>query len=225
MLLIPPAEPTPGPAPTEEVQGPTPTPSDFIIHTVAPGETLLSIAQKYSVTVALIRAANPGLPPGLDVLRVNQTLIIPMGTPMPTPTPTVNPYATPTPIPPYPPPPLLSPSNGAVFGGPDAVIVLQWASVGILHTGEWYEVRLIRPEAPMEVARTRTTAYRVPAEFYPPPEQTDREFRWEVRVVREQIGTGEYKWVSEPGPSRTFLWLAEAPTPTPSPTSPVTPTP
>lgn len=225
VLLIPPAEPTPGSASAEDIQEITPTLGDFIVHTVAPGETLLSIAQKYSVTVALIRAANPGLPPGLDVLRVNQTLVIPMGTPMPTPTPTVNPYATPTPIPPYPPPPLLSPPNGAVFGGPDAVIVLQWASVGILHTGEWYEVRLIRPEAPVEVARTRTTAYRVPAEFFPPPEQTNREFRWEVRVVREQIGTDEYAWVSEPGPSRIFLWLAEAPTPTPSPTVPSTPTP
>jgi len=219
VLLIPPATPTPGAAPTEQVEGPTPTPGPFIIHVVAPGETLLSIAQKYSVTVALIRAANPGIPPGSDVIRVNQTLIIPIGTPMPTPTPTPNPYATPTPIPPYSPPPLLSPPNRAVFAGPDALIVLQWASVGILRTGEWYEVRLMRPEAPMEVVRTRTTAYRVPAEFFPPPGQPDREFRWEVRVVRERIGTGLYDWVSDPGPTRTFVWLSEPPTPTPSPTA------
>lgn len=223
VLLIPPATPTPGPPPGETPSGPTPTPGPFIVHVVAPGETLLSIAEKYSVTVALIRAANPDLPVGSDVIRVNQTLVIPIGTPMPTPTPTPNPYATPTPMPPYPPPPLLSPPNGAVFGGPDATIVLQWASVAVLRTGEWYELRLIRPEGPMRVIRTRTTAYRLPADLFPPPTQPNREFRWEVRVVRQRIGTDIYDWVSDPGPARTFLWLAELPTPTPTPSPSATP--
>ncbi len=217
VLLIPPARPTPTPSPVPGTVTPTPTPGDYIIHVVAPGETLISIAQKYSVTVSLIRAANPEIPPGSDVIHVNQTLIIPLGTPMPTPTPTPNPYATPTPIPPYPPPPLLYPPDGAVFGGPDAVIVLQWASVAVLRPDEWYELRVVRPGMPIIRVRTRTTAYRLPAEFFPPTGSQAREFQWEVRVVRE-TRSGVFAPASDEGIIRRFLWLESPPTPTPTPT-------
>jgi len=225
VLLIPPAVPAPGTTATVEPGEPTPTPGDFIVHVVAPGETLLSIAQKYSVTLALIRAANPAIPPGSDVIQVNQTLIIPVGTPMPTPTPTPNPDVTPTPLPPYPPPPLLGPPDGAVFGGPETVILLQWASVGILRPGEWYELRVARPGAEPVVVRTRATAYRVPAELYPPPGTLAREFRWRVWVVRQVRGTDRYEWASDPGPVRVFTWLEAPLTPTPTPTPVVSPTP
>lgn len=217
VLLIPPAVPTPGAPATAAAEGPTPTPGDFIIHVVAPGETLLSIAEKYSVTIALIRATNPAIPPGSDVIQINQTLIIPLGTPMPTPTPTPNPEATPTPLPLYQPPPLLSPPDGAVFGGPDAVVLIQWASVGILRPGEWYELHVARPGAEPVVVRTRATAYRVPAGLYPPPGMLAREFRWRVDVVRRVRGTDTYEQASEPGPVRVFLWLETLPTLTPSP--------
>lgn len=216
VLLIPPERPTPTPSPLPGTVEPTPTPGDYIIHVVAPGETLLTIAQKYSVTVALIRAANPEIPAGSDVIRVNQPLVIPLGTPMPTPTPTPDPRATPTPIPPYPAPPLLSPPDGAVFGGERAVIVLQWASVAFLRPNEWYEVRIVRPGIPLQTIRTRTTAYRVPQDLFPPPGSQAREFRWEVRVVRE-TRPGVYVTASEPGVERRFLWLEVPPTPTPTP--------
>ncbi len=216
VLLIPPARPTPTPSPLPGTVSPTPTPGDYLIHVVAPGETLISIAQKYSVTISLIRAANPEIPPGSDTIRVNQPLIIPLGTPMPTPTPTPNPNATPTPIPPYPAPPLLSPPDGAVFGGPDAVIVLHWASVAVLRSNEWYELRIVRAGMPITVIRTRTTAYRIPADMYPPPTSQAREFRWEVRVVRE-TRSGVYTLASDPGLPRKFLWLESSATPTPGP--------
>jgi len=219
VLLIPPARPTPTPSPLPGTVTPTPTPGDYIIHVVAPGETLISIAQKYSVTVSLIRAANPEIPAGSDVIHVNQPLIIPLGTPMPTPTPTPNPYATPTPIPPYPPPPLLSPPDGAVFGGPDARIVLQWASVAVLRPNEWYELRIVRPGIPVVRVRTRTTAYRVPADLFPPPGSQAREFQWEVRVVRE-TRSGVFTTASEEGLTRRFLWLESPLTPTPTPAPP-----
>ena len=219
VLLIPPARPTPTPSPLPGTVTPTPTPGDYLIHVVAPGETLISIAQKYSVTVSLIRAANPEIPPGSDVIRVNQPLIIPLGTPMPTPTPTPNPYATPTPIPPYPPPPLLSPPDGAVFGGPDARIVLQWASVAVLRPNEWYELRIARPGIPVVWVRTRTTAYRVPVDLFPPPGSPAREFQWEVRVVRE-TRSGTFTTASEEGLTRRFLWLESPLTPTPTPPPP-----
>lgn len=218
VLLIPPALPTPGAVPSAEVEGPTATPGDFILHVVAPGETLLAIAEKYQVTVALIRAANPEIPPGSDVIRVNQTLIIPLGTPMPTLTPTPNPQATATPMQAYPAPPLLSPPDGAVFGGPRATIVLQWASVAVLRPSEWYELRITSGGMQPLVVRTRTTAYRMPAELYPPEGSSGREFRWRVRVVRQVWATGAYEPASEIGSGRTFRWLEAPPTPTPSPT-------
>ncbi len=217
VLLIPPARPTPTPSPPPGTVEPTPTPGDYIIHIVAPGETLISIAQKYSVTVSLIRAANPEIPAGSDVIRINQPLIIPLGTPMPTPTPTPNPNATPTPFPPYPPPPLLSPADGAIFVGPDAIILLQWASVAILRPNEWYELRIVQPGMPLTVIRTRTTAYRVPPEMYPPRGSPVREFRWEVQVVRE-TSSGVFTFASEPGLVRRFVWLESPPTPTLTPT-------
>jgi LysM repeat protein len=217
VLLVPAATPTPGPTGAEPA-GPTPTtPGDIHIHVVAPGETLLSIAQEYSVTVALLRAANPEIPAGSDVIRVNQSLIIPLGTPMPTPTPTPDPNATPTPLPPYPPPPLLSPPDGSVFGGPDAAISLQWAAVAILRPNEWYEVHVFRPGTEPLVERTRATVYRIPQEAYPPPGSRVRTFRWWVRVVRRAPGEGIYKQSSEQGPVYAFLWLEAPPTPTPSP--------
>jgi len=226
VLLVPPALPTPGLAATETPEEPTPGPGGVIVHVVAPGETLLSIAERYSVTVAVIRAANPAIPPGSDVIQVNQALLIPVGTPAPSPTPTLNPDATPTPLPTYRAPTLLSPPDGAVFGGPDAVIVLQWASVGILRVGEWYEIHLARPGAEPVVERTRATAYRVPSELYPPPGSTLREFRWHVRVVRRLRRTEDvYEQASLPGPVRVFTWLEEVPTPTPTPTPSPSPTP
>ncbi len=168
--------------------------------------------------MALLRAANPEIPAGSDVIRVNQPLVIPLGTPMPTPTPTLDPRATPTPLPPYPAPPLLSPPDGAVFGGEDAVIVLQWASVALLRPNEWYEVRIACAGVPIHTVRTRTTVYRLPQDFFPPPGSQSREFQWEVRVVRE-IRAGIYTVASEPGTVRRFLWLENPLTPTPIPTS------
>lgn len=73
-VLAPTATPTLTPQPTE-----TPTPvapeEVFVTHTVLPGETLLSIAGDYGVTVDDIRQSNSldG-----DFLNVNQELIIPL---------------------------------------------------------------------------------------------------------------------------------------------------
>lgn len=220
VLLIPPAEPTPIPTGTATPEGPTPTPGPYIVHVVGPGDTLLSIAEQYSVTVSLLRAANPDIPAGSDVIRVNQSIIIPQGTPMPTPTSTPNPDATPTPLPIYTAPPLLNPPDGAVFGGPDAVIVLEWASVSLLEPDEWYELRLSRRGVETVIERTWSTSYRVPAALYPSSEASTREFSWRVRVVRRIPGTEEYELASDLGSVRTFRWLETPPTPTavPSPT-------
>jgi len=225
VLLVPPAEPTSDGEAAPEPETPTPMANgDFIVHVVAPGDTLLSIAEQYGVTVALIRAANADIPAGSDVIQVNQTLVIPVGTPMPTRTPTIDPNATPTPLPLYAAPPLLSPPNRTFFVGPDAVVVLEWASVSLLRSDEWYELHVARPGVEPTIVRTRATAYRLGADAYPGPDAFSYEFSWWVRVVREAHAEDEYKQASESGPIRTFLWLEIAPTPTATPTATPTPT-
>ena len=217
VLLIPAAAVESEQLVTEEPPLPTPVSDGAYIHVVAPGETLLSIARRYSVTVSLIRASNSEIPPGSDVIQVNQSLVIPLGTPMPSPTPTPDPNATPTPRPQHPAPYLLSPPEGAIFGGPDVVISLQWASVGILSADEWYEVHVSRPGADAVVEQTRATGFRVPVDLFPPSGSSTREFRWHVRIVRETGSAGVYVQASEPAWVRTFIWLDAPPTPTPSP--------
>jgi LysM repeat protein len=224
VLLIPAIPPTPGPTSTPEPGVPTPTPTDYIIHVVASGDTLISIAEEYDVSVMLIRAAND-LPPDDDTIRVNQSLVIPMGTPVPSPTPTVDVNATATPVPPYAAPPLLSPPDGATLVVSGEPILLQWASVSVLRDDEWYELTLFQPSGGVVSAttHTRATAWRIPLDLPPVSDTGKLQFRWQVQVVREaQIRSGEpvYEEAGSPSEVRAFTWLMPTPTPThtPSPT-------
>jgi len=231
ILLIPVATPTPGPTDTPDPNVPTPTPAEYIVHIVAPGETLIAIAEEYDVSLTLIRDAN-NLPHDDDTIRVNQSLIIPMGTPMPSPTPTTDPNATPTPVPPYSAVPLLSPPDGAIIVGSAQPILLQWASVSVLRDDEWYELTLRQPAGGTISAtiHTRTTAWRMPPDLTLAPDADVRKFYWQVRVVQEtQDGRGRlvYKRAGDSSEVRMFIWLEVTPTPsvTPSPTSTPTTTP
>jgi murein DD-endopeptidase MepM/ murein hydrolase activator NlpD len=198
-------------------------PSNYIIHVVAQGEVLGTIAEEYGISVEAIRIAND-MPFNDDTIRVNQSLVIPIGTPVPSPTPTVDPNATPTPVPPYQPPALLSPRDGATFVGSDETILLQWASVSVLRDDEWYTLTLIQPAGGVmsDTTYTRVTSWRVPLDLLPPASAAVREFRWRVQVVREvQDEEGDLIYEEAGGPStvRTFIWLAPTPTPRPTPTS------
>lgn len=220
LLLIPVEPPTPEPTATLEPGVPTPTPPDYIVHVVAPGETLSSIAEKYMVSVALLRVVND-LSPDDDTIQVNQTLIIPIGTPMPSSTPTVDPNATPTPIPPYAPPPLLNPPDGATLLGDGRPVLLQWASVSLLRDDEWYAVTLFQPPGDVISATiyTRATAWRVPSDLLLSADES--EFHWQVQVVREARGRGGalvYREAGAPSQERTFTWLKPTPTLTFTPT-------
>jgi len=80
VTLLPPrptATGTPGSqAPTPVIiASPTPTPTPFV-HVVSSGETLISIAVDYGVTLAAIQAANGDLDP--RALQIGQSLIIPL---------------------------------------------------------------------------------------------------------------------------------------------------
>ena len=226
VLLIPVGTPTPAPTATLDPNIPTPTPGEFIIHIVEPGETLITIAEQYGVSVPLLREIND-IPIGDDTIFVNQSIIVPLGTPEPTLVPTVDPNATPTPVPPYPAPSLLGPPDGAIFVGDDASITLQWASVSILNANEWYQVALFHSPSniPVEKIYTRTTAWRVPLDLI--TVAGTGEFRWQVQVVRESLNQNDrliYIKTSDLSQERVFTWLQVTPTPSLTPTNTATPT-
>jgi LysM repeat protein len=235
LLLIPAPTPVPGPTSTPEPGVPTPTPPDYVVHVVVPGDTLSSIAEQYGISVALIRTAND-LPVDDDTIRPNQSLVIPMGTPVPSPTPTVDPNATPTPVPPYRAPALLSPPDGATLAGSDEPVLLQWASVSILRDDEWYELTLSQTPpayspAPSGVVSAtyyaRATAWRVPIDLLMASDADAPEFHWQVQVVREardRDGELVYEEAGAPSEVRTFTWLMPTPSPTYTPTPSPSPT-
>ncbi len=212
-LFIPAPTPTPGPTPTPDPRQPTETPSPYILHTVRAGDTLSTIAEQYGVSMEAIRAANE-LPANSQHIVVGLALVIPRNTPTPTPPPVAEAVATPTPVMGYPAPVMLHPRDTASFTGSDAVIVLQWASVGILEDREYYQVELIIPTDGQSITEqmiTRSTAWRVPGELFPPETVEDRTFSWRVLVVRQVTGTdnASYKVISQAARRRTFTWATE----------------
>jgi len=120
---------------------------------------------------------------------------------------------TPTSALPYPAPALLIPANGQVFRGVDAIIVLNWASVGILAEDEWYVLSLryeAQGAAQPPSVWTRTTSWRVPADLYPPSEVERRLLHWDVTVMRQTgtrpDGTPEGVAISPASAVRKFYW-------------------
>lgn len=96
---------TPEPTATPEAS-PTPLPGP-LTHTVARGDSLLAIAQRYGTTVSALTAAN-----GITertILRVGQELIVPTPTPAPQPEATEPPAETATPVPADTPAPTVEP--------------------------------------------------------------------------------------------------------------------
>ena len=215
VLLIPPPTPTPGPTPTPNPDEPTPTPSAFILHTVQSGDTLSTIAERYSVTMDVIRRAND-IPEDSETIQANQVLTIPRNTPTPVPQTLEAPESTPTPSPltRYPAPQMLYPPDSKVFLGLDASVVVQWASIGILEEREYYYVELIAPTAEgtvTEKAYVRATVWRVPKTLFPAQDATSNTFSWRVGVVRQVTEEPEptYKIISSMQGRRTFIWMAE----------------
>lgn len=212
-LLIPPPPPTAGPTPTPNPGEPEATPAPYTLHTVRTGDTLSTIAEQYGVSVEEIRAAND-IPANSETININEVLTIPHNTP--TPEPEVIANATPTPTPGlmrYPAPLMLYPPDVTTFSGADAVIALQWASVGILEPREYYQVELIVPsEDGKETlhAYVKSTVWRVPSDLFPPDTVEDRSFSWRVMVVRQTTEHTDPDRIISPGTRRrTFLWEAD----------------
>jgi LysM repeat protein len=177
---------------------------------VEQGDTLYTIAAKYHLTIATIKEVNNLQS---DSLKVGQTLRIPIGTATPAPTLTPTATLTPTPGPPRPAPALLAPADKASFDGADTVILLNWASIGILNEDEWYVVRMRRAGTitqQLPLVWTKATSWRVPAELYVQGADEPERFTWQVLIMR-QTGTREDgSWIGETispnGLLRTFSW-------------------
>ena len=216
-LLIPPPTPTPGPTPTPKPGEPTQTPSPFILYTVQSGDTLSTIAEEYNISVDDLRQAND-IPANSENIQVDQVLTIPQYTPTPTPEPgaEVVTNVTPTPRLDYASPAPLYPPQDATFSGADDLVILQWASVGILEDNEFYHVELTIPTPDGDMVTDvyiRATAWRVPADLFPPPEIEDRTCTWRVSVVRQTATEPEpsYKVIGPAVGSQTFIWDVEEP--------------
>jgi len=198
----------PVPAPTAT---PTPT-SGVVTYTVKAGEGLLDVAARFEVPVQALMDANAIPEPRL--LKEGEVLVIPQVTPSPTPA-APQPSATPTEEPMYRRPELLSPPDGTVYEGEDAVILLSWVAVKTLGEDEWYVVRLrYRDRKDEDWADelnfwTKATSWHLPSYLHPPSEAAPRLFKWDVTVVRRAAGpSGQIEMearspISHP---RQFYW-------------------
>ncbi|MBN1661094.1 MAG: LysM peptidoglycan-binding domain-containing protein [Anaerolineae bacterium] len=177
---------------------------------VQPGDTLITIADKYSgVTVKDLRDVNELKS---DSLKAGQTLRVPIGTATPTPTLTPPATLTPTPAPKWPAPALLMPADDASFDPSHTSILLTWASVGILDEDEWYVVHLRRSgEFSDEPAVwTKATSWRVSREVLDDHRDGPQRFYWSVVVMQHTEGEDDRIWTGElvgsSSDTRTFSW-------------------
>ena len=175
---------------------------------VQAGDTLISISNKYKVSVDDLKKIN-------DLkssrLSVGQKLKIPIGTATPTPTLTLTPTLTPTPGPARPAPALLAPPDGAIFEGAETVILLNWTSVGILNPDEWYVLRMRRTgdvAQQLPMVWTKATSWRLPGDLY--VEGVEQKFSWQVTIMvqtgTKADGTWEGEASSPSTETRTFFW-------------------
>jgi len=181
---------------------------EVLTYVVQPGDSLYSICVQYGASAEVIMAANDISDPNL--IKADQELIIPLGTPTPVPTSTSTPTFTPTPGPPHKAPIPLHPPDDKFFHGTEEPILFAWTSVGILGDDEYYLVRLrhmMDDEVTTEWSeRVEETSWRVPSEICPPLEARSHLFCWDVTVMRRTGEEGEGEPLSPISEPRRFYW-------------------
>jgi hypothetical protein len=105
------------------------------------------------------------------------------------------------------------PEDGGVFGGESAAIGLTWQSSHSLQADEYYLVTLRYTH---EGAEARLPVYVQATEWFvddslylEADQETERLYRWTVRIVRQQAGAGseaEYVPISPVSEERAFYW-------------------
>lgn len=187
--------------------GPTATPAGgMLIYSVQAGDTVSGIAAKFNSRIDWILQANKM--DGSAILRIGQSLLVPLSpvTPTPTPTPDVTLQPpTPIPAPTLAAPALLSPADRGVVYGEDAVL-LSWTSVGTLKADEWYVVTIRGSSslAPITTWWTKNTTWRLPAE-YRGANSAGVDLIWRVQVWRGSADAGGAP-TSPASVERRFTW-------------------
>ena len=204
------ATPPPPPTSTLEPDAATKAACATASYIVQANDTLSSIAANYNVSMASIREFN-NLP--TDTVQLGQTLLIPLCQRAPDPN---QPTPTATPPPPYPAPNLLLPIDGAAFTLAHDIVTLQWASLGVLRDGEFYQVIIedVTADQGHRILEYVTdTSFIVPTTFRP-NDNVAHIMRWWVVPVR-QTGTddqGQPIWSPAGAASekRVFTWVGVA---------------
>ncbi len=212
VLKIPYPTATPLPPPTRTLEPAEATRAACLTarYTVQANDTLSSIAANYNVPMEAIRVYN-NLP--TDTVLLGTTLIIPLCERLPAPG---QPTPTPTPPPPYPAPSLLLPVDGAAFTLAHDIVTLQWASLGTLREGEFYQViveDVTAGEGRRIVDYVTDTKYIVPTSFRP-NDNVAHVIRWWVTPVR-RVGTDDegqpiYVPAGASSDKRVFTWTGAA---------------
>jgi LysM repeat protein len=216
-LKIPPPTPKPADTATAAPGAPTPTPANEVVYTVVAGDTLSDIALKFDVPIGRIQERNNIQ--NIQSLQVGDQLVIPVA---PTITYTPGPSGsaaatTPTPLVNYPPVKLLTPLDREIFVGNSSPVLLQWLSAGILRPDEVYLVEVERPGARTISFPTRATSYHLLTDQYPAVGDTDRLFKWRVKIIRQTNPGNDQALINRvvsPSSESSFEWLETVPTPT-----------
>lgn len=149
--------------------------------------------------------------------------LTPTETPTPTPTSTATkarpsatptiPTDTPTPLPTLAPPEPEEPEDGAPYSGSDTFIRLGWRSGHTLKPDEYFEVRVRYTNSGSPVVlpvQVQETFWWVDKALYLQADQeTERIYRWSVRLVRKVTTDGgeeEYEAISPASEEWSFYW-------------------
>lgn len=218
LLLIPQPTPTPTALPTSTLSPAEATEQacEKVNYEVQENDTLSSIANSYSVPMAVVQEYN-GL--ASETVFSGMTLIIPLCERFPTPGPT----PTATLPPPYSAPNLLLPADGARFTETGDSVSLQWASIGTLLDNEAYQIVVVDftdGDSRRLVDHVTDTKFIIPATFRS-AESIPHLYRWWVLTAR-QSGTdedGNPVWESAGAASdqRVFMWSGPSAQITPTP--------
>lgn len=177
-------------------------------YTVAPGDTVVSIAARFGSSVDAILLAN-----GLSndaFIRPGDVLLIPVSE-VPAEVLVTGPSEDAPANPPfYDEPRLIGPADDGVIARTEAVL-LRWVGVDTLAPNEWY-VLLIYPISgsarSVPSIWTKATSFRLDGDLAPGVGE-DATYVWQVSVVRVKPGSGSQyalEPASPPSALRSFIW-------------------
>lgn len=186
-------------------------------HLVRAGDNIISIAEQYRTTLAVLAQLNPdpllwngcnfALPGGgancAPFVVEGQCFNVPLPTATPTLSPTPSGSETPTATPTYPAPAMGFPPEGALARGQ---VQLYWVSAGVLLAEEVYLVEVTDVTTQRyEAFVTKNTTLPLPDSWIPADGQIHT-ISWTVSVARPDPLSEIYLRISGINPPRSFQW-------------------